>query len=93
MAIHEHTAGVTSKPESSYYPRTPGPEIIKHFLCSTQLSTKFILLIDVKMPTIAGILTFMSMKNTTSERLKSRHFFICRYFRFYAQLKFNAKLS
>ena len=46
-----------------------GPEVIKHFLCSTQLSTKFILLINVKMPTLVGILTFISMINTTSERL------------------------
>ena len=32
---------------------------------------KFILLINVKMPTIVGILTFISMINTTSERLKA----------------------
>ena len=31
---------------------------------------KFILLINVKMPTIVGILTFISMINTTYERLK-----------------------
>ena len=61
----------------------PGPEVIKQFLCSTQQSTKFqlliklkyrlmkkffalslsdvifIMLINVKMPTIVGILTFM----------------------------------
>ena len=67
----------------------PGPEVIIFFLCSTQASTKFqmlikskivlyrqmkkslalslsgvvfIMLINVKMPTIVGILTFMSMK-------------------------------
>ena len=51
----------------------------------TQLSTKFILLINVKMPTIVGILTFISMINTTSERHKARNFFICRYFSFYEQ--------
>ena len=45
-----------------------GPEVIKLFSCSTQLSTKFILVIYVKMPTIVGILTFISMINTTSER-------------------------
>ena len=39
----------------------PGPEVIKLFPCSTQLSAKFILLINVKMPTIVGILTFISM--------------------------------
>ena len=42
----------------------PGPEVIKHFSCSTQLSTKFFLLINVKMPTIVGILTFRSRKNS-----------------------------
>ena len=38
----------------------PGPEIIlKTFSCSTELSMKFSLLINVKMPTIVGILTFI----------------------------------
>ena len=41
----------------------PGPEVIKLFSCSTQLSMKFSPLIDVKMPTIVGILTCMSGKN------------------------------
>ena len=50
--------------------REPGPEVIKLFLCSTQLSTKIILLINVKMPTVVDILTIISMINTTSERLK-----------------------
>ena len=41
-----------------------GPEFIKLFSCSTQLSLKFILLINVKMPTIfVGILTFISRIN------------------------------
>ena len=60
-----------------------GPGVIKLFPCSTQLGTKIILLINVKMPTIVGILTFMSMINTKSERLKARYFFIYRYFSFY----------
>ena len=51
---------------------SPGSEVIKLFSYTTQLSTKFILLINVKMPTIVGILTFMSMINTTSERLEAR---------------------
>ena len=70
-----------------------GPEVIKLFSCSTQLSTKFIQLINVKIPTIVGILTFSSMINTTSERLKARDFFICQYFSFYDQLKIHAQLS
>ena len=42
----------------------PGTEVIELFSCSTQLSLKFFLLINVKMPTIVGILTFMSRKNS-----------------------------
>ena len=71
----------------------PGPEVLKLFSCSTQLSTKLILLINVKMPTIVGILIFISMINTTPERLIARNFFICLYFSFYEQLKFHAQLS
>ena len=69
------------------------PRGYKTFSCSTQLSTNFILLINVKMPTIVGILTFISMIDTTSEILKAKNFFSCRYFSFYEQLKFHAQLS
>ena len=48
---------------------SPFPEVIKLFSCSIQPSMKFILLINVKMPTIVGILTFISMMNTNSEKL------------------------
>ena len=41
-----------------------GPEVINLFSCSTQLSMKFFLLINVKIPTTVGILTFMSGKNS-----------------------------
>ena len=58
------------------------PEVLKLFSHLTQLSTKFILFINVKMPTLVGILTFISMINATSEILEARHFFICRYFTF-----------
>ena len=68
----------------------PGLEVINLLSCSTQLSMNFILPINVKIPAIVGILTFISMINTTSERLKARHFFICQYFGFYVQLKFRA---
>ena len=40
------------------------PEVIKLFPCSTQLSTKDILFINVKMPTIVGILTLFSRMNS-----------------------------
>ena len=56
-------------------------EVTKLIPCSTQLNTKFIVLINVKMPTIVvGILTFISIIKTTSERLKARNFLICQYF-------------
>ena len=67
------------------------PRGYKTFPCSTQLSHTFNLLINVKMPTIVGILTFISMINTTSERLKAINFFIGRYFSFCEQLKFRAQ--
>ena len=54
--------------------QSPGPEVIKHFSCSTQQSMKFFLLIYVKMPTTVGILTYMSKKNSIiglSEPVKS----------------------
>ena len=57
----------------------PGPEVIKLFPCSTQLSTKLILLMNLIMPTIVGILEFISMINATSEKLKAMNFSICRY--------------
>ena len=44
--------------------RRTGPEVIKLFSYSTQLSMEFFQLINVKMPTIVGILTFMSRKNS-----------------------------
>ena len=40
-----------------------GPEVIKLYSCSTQLSMKFSPLINVKMPTIVGILKCMRWKN------------------------------
>ena len=78
-----------------------GPGVIKLFSCSTQLSTKFqlliktkkkkkakkflalsvsdvvfILLIKVKMPTIVGILTFMSRINLVLSRVECEKSFI-----------------
>ena len=36
----------------------PGAEVIKLFSCSAQLRLKFILLINVKMPTVVQLLAF-----------------------------------
>ena len=46
--------------------------VINFVSCSTELSMKFIILINVKMPTIVGILTFISMINTTIWEFESR---------------------
>ena len=69
------------------------PEVIKLFSYSTQLSTKLILLINVKMHTIVGILTFISKDKTASESFKARKIFIFQHFTINEQLKFNAQLS
>ena len=54
---------------------------------------KLTMRINVKMPTIVGILIFMSMINTTSEHLKARKVYIFEHFRLYEHLKFHAQLS
>ena len=56
------------------------------------ISMNFILLINVKM-SIVGILTFMSMINTTSESFKARRVFIFQNFSFYEHMKFPASVE
>ena len=70
-----------------------GPEVINISSCSAELSTQISMLINVKMPAIVGILTFISMINTTSESLKARKVIIFQHFNFCDRLKFNAQLS
>ena len=70
-------------PEIRYCPvdcATPGPEVIKLFSNSTQLSMKFILPINVKMPAVVGVLTFINTINTA-------------YFSCYEQLNLRTQLS
>ena len=38
----------------------PGPEVMKLFSCSTQMSIKYSLLQNMKMPTMVGIFIFIS---------------------------------
>ena len=54
---------------------------------------KFIMLINVKMPTIVGILAFISMINKAFESLNVILVFISQYFSFCEQLKFCAQLG
>ena len=72
---------------------TPGPDIIKLFSCSTQLRLKYILLINVKMPTIVGILTFMSRINYSFLGLEPEFSNNFDNFNIDEQLKFHALLS
>ena len=66
----------------------PGPEVVKPFSCLTQLSVEFLMLIsikisrmlclpliNVKMPTIVGILTFMSRKISCLIELSMKKFY------------------
>ena len=69
-----------------------GPEVIKLFSCSAQLRLKFILLINVKMPTIVGILTFISRINYRFRRSKPSISIYLDYFSNYEVLKFQAQL-
>ena len=60
-------------------PDDPGLEVIKLFF---MLNTKFILLINVKMPTSVGILTFFSRINTSTKSLTARKIIIFKHFSF-----------
>ena len=54
----------------------------KLFSCSTQMSIRFILLINVKMPTIVGILTFISRIQISpymSEKFKINSFSVFKF--------------
>ena len=73
MYAYEGTACSFSFPKLRCVLRTQhDPDDINLSPCSTQLSMKLIKLKNVKMSTIAGILTCMSMINKTHEGLKAR---------------------
>ena len=50
---------------------------------------KFIMLINVKMPIMAGILTFISRINTTSESSETRKIIMFQHFSFYQELQIS----
>ena len=50
----------------SVFVAKPGLEVAKLYSCSNQLCMKFLLHINVKMPMIVGILTFISKIHATS---------------------------
>ena len=76
MLIKNDMYRIKTKPERHVIkPATSGPQVITLFSCSTQLS-------------IVGILTFISLINTTSESLKARKICILQHFSFHEQLEF-----
>ena len=64
IAVTSYYGCALFKKYCSCLSKKPGPEVIKLFPCSTQISMIFLLLINVKMPSIVGILTFMSRENS-----------------------------
>ena len=70
-----------------------GPKVMKNISCSTQLSMKFFLLINVKMPTIVGILTFKNKKNSIIGLSEPENAEFLDILYTYAHLKFHAQLS
>ena len=86
-----YTAEVGNKQD--LLPLNPGLEVIKLFSCSTQLRLKFILLINVKMPTIVGISTFISRINYRLWHSKPSISIYLGYFGIYEQFRFYAQLS
>ena len=72
---------------------TPAPEVIKLFSYSTHLSMTFFLLINIKMPTIVGILIFISKKNVMLSSDLQEKSLNCWYLIFYRQNEFHSQLS
>ena len=62
--------------------------LIKFDKCSSQMNMKLIMPTNVKMPTIVGILTCISMINTTFASLKLRLVFSFQHFSFYEVFDF-----
>ena len=58
------------------------------FLCSVQLSMKFFLLINIKMPTVVGILIFICRKNFMLSSAVQEESLNCWYSNFYKQNNF-----
>ena len=75
--------------ENTSFKIASGPEVIKLFSCTTQLSMKFVLLINVKMPTFV----FIFRINNWLWYFKPENSIDFGYFYIYEQFKFHAQLS
>ena len=69
-----------------------GPEVVKLLLCSTQLSMKFVLLINLKLLTIANsvLLNISEHENFSANQYENANY--CWHFYIYQQRKFHAQL-
>ena len=65
-----------------------GSEVIKIFSGSTQLSLKFSLLINMKMPTIVGIFIFLAEKFSCSAMFSKKEFAVDSNFEFISTTNF-----
>ena len=72
---------------------TTGPEVIKLFPCSTQLSMKFVQLINLKLLTIANsfLLNIAEYENFSANKYENANY--CWHCHIYLQRKFHAQLS
>ena len=71
--------------------KNTGPKVIKLFSCSTQLSMKFSLLINTKMPSIVGIFIFsylLAEKFSCSAMFSKKEFAIVNNLRFISRTNF-----
>ena len=71
----------------------PGAEVIKLFSCSTQLSMKFKLLINIEIVKIDGIFRLNSLEPAIYPANKCLNANNCWHFNIYEQDKFHAQLS
>ena len=78
---------------TSYVVPRPGPEVRKLFSCSTQLSMKFVLFINLKI--LTKVLNFFhaQLSWASSAELSMKKVLFFWYFYLYDQVKFHAELS
>ena len=78
---------------TSYVVPRPGPEVRKLFSCSTQLSMKFVLFINLKI--LTKVLNFFhaQLSWASSAELSMKKVLFFWYFYLYDQVKFHAQLS
>ena len=72
---------------------SPGPEVIKRFLCSIELSTIFQLLIKTKVLTNVEVSRFKSLMCCIHHGNKCKNANNCWHFNTYEQDKFRAQFS